>query len=65
MQTIIQGKSINMSNKTENNLAYAFAAESKVATRNSAFALKADSESYPQMARLFRAVAEAESVHAR
>lgn len=54
-----------MSEKTEKNLAHAFAAESKAAARNSAFALKADHEDYAQLARLFRAVADAESVHAR
>jgi len=53
-----------MPGKTEKNLAYAFAGESKAYARNSAFAQKADQESYPQIARLFRAVAEAESVHA-
>ena len=54
-----------MADKTEKNLAYAFAAESKAAVRNDAFAKKADAESYTQIARLFRAVSDAESVHAR
>jgi rubrerythrin len=54
-----------MSKKTETNLAYAFAAESKAAARNSTFAQKADTDGYSQIGRLFRAVAEAESVHAR
>lgn len=54
-----------MSQKTEKNLAYAFAAESKASTRNSTFARKAENEGYSQIARLFRAVSEAESVHAR
>lgn len=54
-----------MAEKTEKNLAYAFAAESKAAIRNEAFARKADVEGYQQIARLFRAVSEAESVHAR
>ena len=54
-----------MTKKTENNLAYAFAAESKASVRNEAFARKADMENYPQIARLFRAVSDAESVHAR
>jgi rubrerythrin len=58
-----RGKAI-VSNKTENNLSYAFVAESKAYARNSAFALKADQDGYPQIARLFRAVADAESVHA-
>lgn len=42
----------------------AFAAESKAHVRNQAFAGRADREGYPQVARLFRAVAEAERVHA-
>jgi rubrerythrin len=54
-----------MSSKTEGNLAHAFAAESKASARNSVFALKAEHDGYPQIASLFRAVAEAESVHAR
>jgi rubrerythrin len=54
-----------MPNKTEKNLAYAFAAESKAAIRNEAFARKADSEGYTQIGRLFRAISDAESVHAR
>lgn len=54
-----------MSDKTEKNLAYAFAAEAKASTRNATFARKADMESYSQIARLFRAVSDAESVHAR
>ncbi|MDH4299221.1 MAG: rubrerythrin family protein [Dehalococcoidia bacterium] len=39
-------------------------AESQAHLRNLAFAMKAEQEGYPQVARLFRAVAEAESVHA-
>ncbi len=54
-----------MSAKTEKNLAYAFAAESKASIRNATFARKAEMESYSQIARLFRAVSDAESVHAR
>jgi len=54
-----------MPEKTEKNLAYAFAAESKAAVRNEAFAMKADSEGYAQIGRLFRAISDAESVHAR
>ncbi len=54
-----------MGEKTEKNLAYAFAAESKAAARNAVFAQKAEKEEYAQIARLFRAVSEAESVHAR
>ena len=54
-----------MSGKTEKNLAYAFAAESKASVRNATFAKKAEMEGYSQIARLFRAVSDAESVHAR
>ena len=54
-----------MSDKTEQNLAYAFAAESKASVRNATFAKKAEMEGFSQIARLFQAVSEAESVHAR
>jgi rubrerythrin len=54
-----------MSKKTEKNLAYAFGAESKAAARNAVFAKKAEKEGYEQVARLFRAVSDAESVHSR
>ncbi len=53
-----------MSEKTEKKLAYAFAAESKASVRNATFAKKAEMEGYSQIARLFRAVSDAESVHA-
>jgi rubrerythrin len=53
-----------MEEKTEKNLTYAFAAESKASVRNAAFALKAQKENFPQIARLFMAVSDAESVHA-
>jgi rubrerythrin len=42
----------------------ALAGESKAFIRNLAFARQADREGFPQVARLFRAVAEAEKVHA-
>ena len=54
-----------MTEQTEKNLAFAFAAESKASARNATFAKKAEMEGYSQIARLFRAVSEAESVHAR
>ena len=54
-----------MSEKTEKNLSYAFGAESKAAARNAVFAKKAEMEGYTQIARLFRAVSDAESVHSR
>ena len=43
---------------------FAYGAETKAYVRNQAFARQADREGYPQVARLFRAVAEAERVHA-
>ena len=50
---------------TDNNLEEAFAGESQANRRYTFFADKADKEGYPQIARLFRAAAEAETVHAR
>ncbi len=50
--------------RTTKNLKTGFVAESEAHLRNLAFAMKAEQEDYPQVARLFRAVAEAESVHA-
>jgi len=53
-----------MAEKTEKNLALAFAAESKASVRNEVFAKKAERDGYTQIARLFRAVSDAEAVHA-
>jgi rubrerythrin len=50
--------------KTLNNLKAGFVAESQAHLRNLAFAMKAEQEGYSQVARLFRAIGEAESVHA-
>jgi rubrerythrin len=50
--------------KTLQNVKAGFVAESKANLRNLAFAMKAEQEGYPHLARLFRAVAEAEAVHA-
>jgi rubrerythrin len=50
--------------KTIDNLKEAFAGESQANRKYLAFAKKADAEGYPQAARLFRAAAEAETVHA-
>ena len=50
--------------KTEDNLWEAFAGESQANRKYLAFAKKADNEGYPQAAKLFRAAAEAETVHA-
>ena len=50
--------------KTEKNLMEAFAGESQANRKYLAFAGKADNEGHPQVARLFRAAAKAETVHA-
>ena len=50
--------------KTIDNLRGAFTGESQANRRYLAFAKKAEQEGYPQAARLFRAAAEAETVHA-
>jgi rubrerythrin len=55
----------HMSDKIEKNLAQSFAAESKAAVRTAAFTLKAERDGYPRLARLFRAVADAKSIHSR
>jgi len=52
-----------MSN-TEKNLKEAFAGESQANRKYLAFAKKADEDGFKQIARLFRAAAEAETVHA-
>jgi len=51
-------------NKTIENLKDAFAGESQANRRYLAFARKAEEEGFPQIAKLFRAAAEAETVHA-
>jgi rubrerythrin len=50
---------------TQQNLQEAFAGESQANCRYLFFADKADKEGHPQVARLFRATADAETVHAR
>jgi rubrerythrin len=50
--------------KTEENLQAAFAGESQANRKYLAFAQQADKEGYKQIAKLFRAAAEAETVHA-
>ena len=49
---------------TQDNLQAAFAGESQANRKYLAFAAKAELEGYPQIARLFRAAAAAETVHA-
>jgi len=53
-----------MGTKSEQNLKEAFAGESQANRKYLAFAKQADKEGYTQAARLFRAAAEAETVHA-
>lgn len=50
---------------TQENLQTAFAGESQANRKYLFFAEKADKEGYAQVARLFRAAAESETVHAR
>ena len=50
---------------SEKNIQEAFSGECKANRRYLFYAEKADEEGYPQVAKLFRAVAEAERVHAR
>lgn len=49
---------------TTDNLQAAFAGESQANRKYTAFAQKAEADGYPQIAKLFRAAAEAETVHA-
>jgi len=51
--------------KSLDNLKTAFAGESQANRRYLAFAKKADEEGFPQIAKLFRAAAAAETVHAQ
>jgi rubrerythrin len=53
-----------MGKKTHKNLYDAFVGEAKAHHRLLAFARKAEEEDYPQIAKLFRAVATAEGIHA-
>ena len=50
--------------QTENNLREAFAGESQANRKYLAFAAKADADGYAQAAKLFRAAAAAETIHA-
>ncbi len=49
---------------TQDNLQAAFAGESQANRKYLAFSKKAEEEGFPQIAKLFRAAAEAETVHA-
>src|SRR5918912_2146908 len=48
----------------QENLAVAFAGESQANRKYLAFARQAEKEGYPQIAKLFRAAADAETIHA-
>jgi rubrerythrin len=50
--------------KSEDYLKEAFAGESQANRKYLAFAARADKDGFPQVARLFRAAAEAETIHA-
>ena len=50
--------------QTEKNLMEAFAGESQANRKYLAFAKQAEKDGYPRTARLFRAAAEAETIHA-
>jgi len=53
-----------MGEKTQRNLYDAYTGEAKAVVRLKAFAAKAEEDEYEGVAKLFRAVAESESVHA-
>jgi rubrerythrin len=60
----IKGERRKTMSKTEQNLMDAFAGESQANRKYLAFAKQAEKEGYGQVAKLFRAAAEAETVHA-
>jgi len=66
MNPVLQSKAKVKSemDKTFENLKNAFGGESQANRRYLAFAQKAEEEGHPQIAKLFRATAEAETVHA-
>jgi rubrerythrin len=57
-------KAKDQMNKSMENLKAAFAGESQANRRYLAFAQKAEEEGHPQVAKLFKVAAEAETVHA-
>ena len=50
--------------KTEKNLMEAFAGESQANRKYLAYAIKAEKEGYPNIGKIFRAIAEGETIHA-
>jgi len=61
LRNILKGGDMS---KTEKNLQEAFAGESQANRKYLAFAKKADDEGFKEVAKLFRAAAEAETIHA-
>ena len=55
---------IRLMPNTQENLKVAFAGESQANRKYTAFAQKADKDGFPHVAKLFRAAAEAETIHA-
>ena len=53
-----------MRSQTEQNMINAFGGESMAHMRYRHFSVRADKDRYPNVARLFRAIAEAEFIHA-
>ncbi|HIC96523.1 TPA: rubrerythrin family protein, partial [Candidatus Bipolaricaulota bacterium] len=53
-----------MGERTRKNLFEAFVGEAKAHIRLLAFAERAEKDGYPQVAKLFQAISEAEQVHA-
>ena len=53
-----------MGENTQSNLHKGYEGEAKAVVRLQAFAKKAEEEDYPGVAKLFRAIAESESIHA-
>jgi rubrerythrin len=58
-------KAVRLKERTADNVHRAYVAEAKAYHRLKSFAEKAEEEGLPQIAHLFRAVAAAESIHAR
>jgi rubrerythrin len=54
-----------MADSTDKNIQEAFRGESRANRLYTIYAERAEEDGYPQVARLFRAVAEAENIHAR
>jgi len=64
IQTIFFNQEKEMKQMTKANLEAAFAGESQASMKYTIYAEKAEREGFPQVAKLFRAIAFAEKVHA-